>query len=215
MENYSNMDSELSLIAKDQTHPQTQSRLMQLPGELRSKIYRECLSAICEKNMGFEVLEEPFFTSTCRKIQAEAMSIYFAEHQFVLLFRKAEPQNPFICQDTLKWLRKLGRQGKYMQHVKVEYKDDRGAQSELATVQVQKKKLVLTLQGVVRTRDWTKATRMVEQMNGSGAMGVRIEDEIQVGNILLSWKALGGLAGRRHIGCGDAVLQAINRTTLG
>ncbi|KAK4610364.1 hypothetical protein CLAFUW4_13772 [Fulvia fulva] len=61
------------------------SRLLQLPGELRNRIYQYAITGLTESepiDVTIRGIPEPELLRTCKRIRSEAISIYYCENHF-------------------------------------------------------------------------------------------------------------------------------------
>lgn len=72
---------------------QTRCAFLELPAELRNRIYRLTLLSNDRIEIRTPSLQEPGVLAACRQIRTEAESIFHVENRFQIYFRDYEPTN--------------------------------------------------------------------------------------------------------------------------
>lgn len=86
-------------------HQQHQSKLMPMPAELRSMIYRFALISTIEIDIN-NAFREPALLSTCRTIRQEAITIYYLENLFMI--HCSDWDHTYVKKFALRLLRQVG-----------------------------------------------------------------------------------------------------------
>jgi len=140
--------------------PQQQSPLLQLPPELRNRIYRYAL--ISDVRLELERLSRPALTDTCRQVQAESLPIFFTDSSFSYITTKDTPTfegKHVTLPSPATWLDSIARQSMvHIFNLRIEqmYRRPNGRlwqYGPLAVVQRQQHRLVLVEDAQTRCAD--------------------------------------------------------------